>query len=839
MHHKNFVLPFGQFMEYFIPEPEEEPSHGKTLHPDIFNGMPKPETEVEMYRNIPKRLNKSDPPCVNFVVIATPHKGDQSIKSTLAPDMGVYPKKGAPKRDPKTRFAATDWSTLEIPIEAKTSINADPFSSKDPDGVPDSEERKKTFGQILSYSELLFQNQHRNFHFLVLFLGHFSRIVRIDRSGIFATERFNYVNDPDNKLPTFLRKYSELSRKQRGHDPTVERVKPGLAKRMRDTLTAAQKAAAASGDGDNHVLKLFGDSLKDDYPWWKLQVHDEITGKIMSYAVAKPHFQAPGVRGRGTRGYVALPINSNGTLGDKFVYLKDAWRVKHEAIAKEGATLKYLNDNEILYVPTLLCHGDLPGQVTQAPDVWKDLHPGEVCPLKDHQHYRIVVKEVCKPLSEVECGSQLFKALYHCTRAHQAAYNVGIIHRDISAGNILLYKNEKGIWKGMLTDWELAKDITKTKEVRQPERTGTWQFMSALVQDDPSRVVVVADELESLLHVFIFYGIRFLPHNLLDANVPQFIHDYFDDFSAHIRGTRSSLVKRNAVKMGKIELTSYTDNPTAMKGTTLQFVWPSKGSSTEDAIPDVLDFNHPLNDFVTQLLSWFRAHYIVNERLSDASATVPDGNIVTGRDDANVPGLDEDDIPSIPQHVKSNEVPPCSYAYSRKKQPDEETIMLARKLHTHESMLALMVSTLHKPWPRDDKTPDKGPKDALRKNKDVLSDLWEPPEHFLGDMADADELEAMEVQDLLDTVSDDEAETETEYATDDEEAEENDEAEEDDEAEEEEVEETLFDITNSDDNFALPQPAPSRPSTPLDLIEYCKKRPLEEPRTPLNKRSRS
>ncbi len=360
--------------------------------------------------------------------------------------------------------------------------------------------------------------------------------------------------------------------------------------------------------------------------------------------------------------------------------------------------------------------------------------------------------------------------------------------------------------------------------------------MSALVQDDPSRVVVVADELESVLHVFIFYGIRFLPHNLLDANVPQFLHDYFDDFSAHIRGTRSSHKKRNAVEYGEIKITSYTDNPAAMKGTTLQFVWPSKGSSTEDATLDALDFNHPLNDFITELLSWFRAHYIVNESLSDASVNVLDGNIVTGRSDADVPGLDEDDIPSIPQH----KVPPCSRASSRKKQPDEETVRLARKLHTHESMLALMESTLLRPWPKDDKTPDKGPKDALQKNKDVLSDLWEPPEHFLGDMADADELEAMEVQNLLDTVADDEAETETEDATDDEEAEE-DEAEEDDEAEEVEVEETLFDITGSDwaDSFALPQPTPSRPLTPFNLIEYSRKRRLEEPRTPLTKRSRS
>lgn len=58
MHHKNFVLPFGQFMEYFIPEPDEEPTHGKTLRSDIFNGMPKPGDEAEMYRNIVSSLRQ-------------------------------------------------------------------------------------------------------------------------------------------------------------------------------------------------------------------------------------------------------------------------------------------------------------------------------------------------------------------------------------------------------------------------------------------------------------------------------------------------------------------------------------------------------------------------------------------------------------------------------------------------------------------------------------------------------------------------------------------------------------------------------------------------------------
>ena len=58
------------------------------------------------------------------------------------------------------------------------------------------------------------------------------------------------------------------------------------------------------------------------------------------------------------------------------------------------------------------------------------------------------------------------------TIAHAQAYRAGIIHRDISAGNILLYKQDDGDWYGLLNDWELSKQTNATApEGRQPDRT--------------------------------------------------------------------------------------------------------------------------------------------------------------------------------------------------------------------------------------------------------------------------------------------------------------------------------------------------------------------------------
>ena len=57
-------------------------------------------------------------------------------------------------------------------------------------------------------------------------------------------------------------------------------------------------------------------------------------------------------------------------------------------------------------------------------------------------------------------------------RADAQAFKAGIIHRDISAGNMLLYKDDDDEWCGVINDWELSKKVDfGSPEGRQPDRT--------------------------------------------------------------------------------------------------------------------------------------------------------------------------------------------------------------------------------------------------------------------------------------------------------------------------------------------------------------------------------
>ncbi|KAG2103035.1 hypothetical protein BD769DRAFT_1299173, partial [Suillus cothurnatus] len=85
---------------------------------------------------------------------------------------------------------------------------------------------------------------------------------------------------------------------------------------------------------------------------------------------------------------------------------------------------------------------------------------------------------------------------------HRDVYhNVGVLHRDLSVGNIVIYHG-----KGILIDWDLSK-LINFKSVQQITRTGTWQFMSAHLVENRDAKHDVEDDLESSLYVVLWVAL--------------------------------------------------------------------------------------------------------------------------------------------------------------------------------------------------------------------------------------------------------------------------------------------------------------------------------------------
>ena len=154
-------------------------------------------------------------------VISNASTADPNSKNKQVVDVGIYRRSDAPGVGKKTR-----WGYMELPIECKTEeVQQDPFDQKNPSGnyEPQSDVRKAILGQIMCYSVLIFDNQRRTHHFMLIIFGKKARILRWDRSGVVATEPFNYVEHP-KMLGRFIWRFGRMSAEQRGHDPTATRI---------------------------------------------------------------------------------------------------------------------------------------------------------------------------------------------------------------------------------------------------------------------------------------------------------------------------------------------------------------------------------------------------------------------------------------------------------------------------------------------------------------------------------------------------------------------------------------------------------------------------------------
>ena len=346
----------------------------------------------------------------DFTMVATPSKADPTDKTRQKMDCATYAKGSAPPPDGRA-----NWSNVELSLEMKTNKGgADDMFLRDwPHYPTDSDKRKDNLGQVMSYSTLVFDRQHRTHHFTVVIIGSCARLIYWDRSVAVFTEKFDYKAEP-HKLGKFLWCFSRMTPAQRGHDTTVTRVlrdsdEYKLMRRRADVPRKVNDCIV-----DEHAREGFEKSLDENWHWYKTTVHDEAGDK--EFLIAKPNFIAAGLAGRGTRGYIAID------MADKegpFVYLKDSWRVVHDRIQKEGDILSDLNKHNVPNIPTLHCHGDVPNQRADMIEEWKNRYgklpktKGE-CPLKIHQHYRMVVKEVCLPLSEFQNSRQLILVLLDC-----------------------------------------------------------------------------------------------------------------------------------------------------------------------------------------------------------------------------------------------------------------------------------------------------------------------------------------------------------------------------------------------------------------------------------------
>ncbi|GJJ15772.1 hypothetical protein Clacol_010050 [Clathrus columnatus] len=464
-------MPVSEFLDTFL-RPKTQPTTQKvpsrtTDHLKAYLDAGTDSNLKDKYKELVEVLK---PICSDFEVRNTSDNKDQTFHGyRIGPDICVF-----------DRGSGVDIKVTqaEIMIEHKADKKEDPFTDEsEVSFVKESDRGKHVLGQTTVYATAHQASQFRTHAFSVLVFPTDARLLRWDRSGVIVTKAFP-VNSTE--FVEFFQLYNEATPEQRGNDTSVSIPTPENEEEARISL-----------------------KLDSNVPLAQLSLSSE------AYIVPSQGYMnnAFSPLGRSTRTFTAYSLSLQCN-----VFLKDSWRLDSQT--PEHKIYAELHDKGVSHLPTVLVGSDILDQTTVTQDVLRKKPSwlkGQPKQLRKHTHYRMSLKEIAKPLSSFSSTKVLITAILDAIKAHSAAREAGILHRDISSGNIMIHDDQ-----GLLIDWDLSKRIAD-KSAREPERT------------DPTTVQDLTDDVESFIHVLTWVSFRYAEHDMKDGALNNFLTSVFDD----------------------------------------------------------------------------------------------------------------------------------------------------------------------------------------------------------------------------------------------------------------------------------------------------------------------
>ncbi|KAH9903275.1 hypothetical protein C8Q73DRAFT_662079 [Cubamyces lactineus] len=463
----------------------------------------------------------------SFVMKVTGSNADTIAQGTdedgdtnkLKPDLILYPNTSEVRElvalsNSDKHSGRTVWAHSEFIVEAKHDPRLAPFDFERPSTeLPDAVDREDARGQLIEYAREMCSRQHRCFAYIISVFRHYARLIRVDRTAAMVSEPFNYVEDPI-PLATFVYRYTKASRAVRGFDPTATPATTEEARMFREL--------PAKYSDQPYIHSVLKKAATPGWPIFKLTITGrwftrDRPGRNVSareFLVGRPLFRSHSMTGRGTRGFAAYDV-----VRKAIVFIKDYWRADiPEHLTEYDVYVKLSTDenNPCKFIPTLMGGGDV--LTSTSPDSVQQTLSGQFLTpsVPDKVHSRLVMKEICRRLQSFNDWRELVSVVRDALEAHKFAWeNHGILHRDLSVGNILIFEQPsvpKPEVVGLLADWDLAKpkQLVLNPRPSQPSRSGTWQFLSAGLVTYSDKPHVLSDDLESVMHILNWLALKHL-----------------------------------------------------------------------------------------------------------------------------------------------------------------------------------------------------------------------------------------------------------------------------------------------------------------------------------------
>ncbi|KAK7682121.1 hypothetical protein QCA50_014707 [Cerrena zonata] len=534
-------MPIDLFMNEFM---KTDHSLAMNVPEDFFSnvGILNGPGEFEMYTPLFDILNNGKINgrniCHNLCFVkTTSNRNNKPNVMDISPDVVAYEGSQPPPK--------LDWSLLDLFFDLKSSLAQDgyhnTFQNSRQHVEHDTNGARKTRGQIYTYAARQMSDQHRLFVFCVGIYGQFVRFFRIDRSSVTVSARANYIANP-KVLVEFLLRYGQLTRTQRGYDPTVSPATEFEKKLFISHVTQYLERVRGNENLREHAgaQKL----LESKYPIHKVQVNDAKSGTTHFYLIREPtaRYSAMSPCTRATRGYIAVYMP---TKGDDLInqeaghldWLKDFWRT--DGLETEATILHKLRDAGVSHLPIVRCAGDVlfDGETQRTVnDTWRTKEEANTWrrPVGGNSraliHHR-VVEELLHPLSSVINARELVRSGRDISEAIIDAYfKAERLHQDVSFGNVMLKEDASNGQRetAILIDWDYSRPLDAIESAGfYNRRTGTWPFMSIALLKNTNKRHHVLDDMESLYWVLLFAAIHHFKHS------GDFRPSLFDHYELH------------------------------------------------------------------------------------------------------------------------------------------------------------------------------------------------------------------------------------------------------------------------------------------------------------------
>ncbi|KAF7299366.1 Pkinase-fungal domain-containing protein [Mycena indigotica] len=477
------------------------------------------------------------------------------------PDVGIM--------DPNCSLEPEEWvwNLIKAIVEFKLQLD---FIDENGQLKTDGQSMDAATQLAKSARSLLMTSGSTHVFVASVFQHKFARIFRFDHGGFKASEKFDWVANPRPFIELLLRLFrpnsglsGPLSNRIDGDDDTA---RPATKRDLGELWKALQghtfyKDLLDEPTFEKYCRKYIAARRKPNDP-------DAPTELVTCLQIGPPLSVSDGLFSRATHVYRVAILED---LPELTIYaLKDAWKqgcrrdeidfydLIEDYIRQLNEEEKFEEDDDrtkkMKAAGMAKCHGMLNLSQSfkgpQPPWVWKpELHKTCTQPLQsrgeeeealdislyERYHTRALLTPVGRPLNKFPSTKALCTAIQTAGMHHQVAYNAGVLHRDISEGNILFDETtmDDPLPRAFLVDWDYAEFVNEgiaLFEAKFPDRmpinktalkeslkrfTGTLPFMALDIlrnAGNPGFGHKHYHDLESLFWVQMWMLFRYTEH---------------------------------------------------------------------------------------------------------------------------------------------------------------------------------------------------------------------------------------------------------------------------------------------------------------------------------------